>query len=116
MQRVAASLGLSDGAARDPRDGWLEASNRERLAQEMMIRDLFGNPFRPVVVEPTWLTSEVIKRARMIYDERAFDRLPALGEALTAAGCRNADLLGHCRSHALHIRGCWAVDAVLQKM
>lgn len=115
-QRVAASLGLSDGAARDPRDGWIEANNRECLAQEMMIRDLFGNPFRPVIVEPTWLTSEVVERARLIYDGRVFDRLPALGEALTTAGCRDADLLGHCRSDALHIRGCWAVDAVLQKM
>lgn len=115
-QQVAASLGLSEGAVRDPRDGWIEASNGECLGQEMMIRDLFGNPFRPVIVESLWLTPEAVELARTIYDERAFDRLPALGDALTTAGCRNADILEHCRSQAFHIRGCWAVDALLRKL
>jgi hypothetical protein len=80
MQRIAVSLGLSAGAARDPRDGWLEAEHSERLIQEMMIRDLFGTPFRPATVDHTWLTPEVVELARIIYDERAFDRLPSLGQ------------------------------------
>ncbi len=39
-----------------------------------LLRDIFGNPFRPVAVDAAWLTSDVVALARGIYDERAFDR------------------------------------------
>ena len=32
---------------------------------------------------------------------------------LEAAGCDNAELLGHLRSGGTHFRGCWGLDAVL---
>jgi hypothetical protein len=80
------------------------------------VRDIFGNPLRPVTVDPRWLTSDVVALARGIYDERAFDRLPILADALQDAGCDNADVLGHCRDPQLtHVRGCWVVDLVLGK-
>jgi hypothetical protein len=50
-----------------------------------------------------------------IYDERAFDRLPVLADALEDAGCADADLLGHLRGPGPHVRGCWAVDLILGK-
>jgi hypothetical protein len=50
--------------------------------------------------------------ARAVYDERAFDRLPILADALEEAGCDSAELLAHCRNSGPHVRGCWAVDAV----
>jgi hypothetical protein len=53
--------------------------------------------------------------AQAIYEERAFDRLPILADALEESGCYNADLLAHCRSDGPHVRGCWAVDLVLGK-
>ncbi|HUR54872.1 MAG TPA: hypothetical protein VMZ71_12120, partial [Gemmataceae bacterium] len=74
------------------------------------LRDIFGNPFRPVKVDPSWLTSIVIALAEGIYAERAFDRLPILADALQAAGCDNADVLSHCRGEGPHVRGCWVVD------
>lgn len=114
-RRVAQELGLSDGAARDPRDAWVEASAREDFAQETMVRDLFGNPFRPIVFDPAWLTPGVVELAQAIYTEQAFDRLPALGDALEAAGCQDAEILKHCRSENPHIRGCWVVDSLLGK-
>jgi hypothetical protein len=80
-----------------------------------LLRDLFGNPFRPVTADPAWLTPTVTSLAQAIYDDRAFDRLPVLGDALEDAGCTNADLLAHCRSRQEHARGCWAVDLVLGK-
>jgi hypothetical protein len=79
------------------------------------LRDIFGNPFRPVTADLAWLTSTVVALARSIYDERAFDRLPILADALQDAGCDSADVLDHCRSDGPHVRGCWVVDLVLGK-
>ena len=79
------------------------------------VRDVFGNPFRPVAFDPAWRTPRVLALAQAVYEERAFDRLPILADALEEAGCDNAALLAHCREPGLHARGCWAVDAVLGK-
>src|SRR5262249_28039734 len=75
-----------------------------------LLRDIFGNPFRPVSVDPAWLTSTVVSLAEGIYADRAFDRLPILADALQDAGCENADILAHCRRDGPHCRGCWVVD------
>jgi hypothetical protein len=80
-----------------------------------LIRDLFGNPFRPVAFDPRWRTADTVGLARGIYDERAFDRLPLLADALMDAGCADEQVLGHCRSEGPHVRGCWVVDLVLGK-
>ena len=60
-------------------------------------------------------TSTVINLAQAIYDDRAFDRMPILADALEDAGCDNADILAHCRQPGEHFRGCWVVDLVLGK-
>src|SRR5207244_889434 len=94
----------------------LEAAFAEESRRQIALcRCIFGNPFRPVTVNPEWLTSTVIELARGIYDERAFDRLPILGDALQDAGCDNEDVLNHCRGDGPHARGCWVVDLVLGK-
>src|SRR5581483_3527580 len=80
-----------------------------------LLREIFGNPFRPVTVNSTWLTSNVISLAQTIYDERAFDRMPILADALEDAGCTNAEILQHCRQPGEHVRGCWVVDLLLGK-
>jgi hypothetical protein len=90
----------------------------EPAAQCRLLRDVFGNPFRPVAVAPaclSWNEGTVPKLAQAIYDERAFERLPVLADALEEAGCTDPDLLGHCRRPAEHVRGCWAVDLLLGK-
>jgi hypothetical protein len=91
----------------------------ERARQAHLVRDLFGNPFRPAPrVDPTWLAwngGTVRKLAEGIYAERAFDRLPILADALEDAGCTDAALLSHCRSAGEHMRGCWPVDLLLGK-
>lgn len=76
-------------------------------------RDIIGNPFSPIALDPSWLTPDVMALARGIYDDRAFDRLPILADALMDAGCDQDDILSHCRSDGPHCRGCWAVDLVL---
>ncbi len=116
---------------RDP-DG-PEAVETERLGlaealghQAAVLRDLFGNPFRPApAVDPAWLAwrgGVVRELARAAYEERRLPdgmfvpaRLAALADALEDAGCTDADLLGHLRGPGSHVRGCWAVDLVVGK-
>jgi hypothetical protein len=78
-------------------------------------RDLLGNPFRPVTLDPRWLSSTVIDLARTIYDERVFERMPILADALMDAGCDSEEIISHCRSDGPHVRGCWVVDLLLAK-
>jgi hypothetical protein len=87
------------------------------LAEQKVIADLvrciFGNPFHPVTVDPAWLI--VTNKARIIYDERSFDQMPDLADALEAAGCTDEEVLAHCRQSGDHVRGCWVVDLLLGK-
>lgn len=86
----------------------------ERLLADLL-RELIGNPVRKTVIDPDWLTVNVIEHARNIYDQRAFDRMPELTRALEQAGCTNPDILSHCRQSETHARGCWVVDLLLGK-
>ena len=95
--------------------GKVQAWEIGRCLQGDYLRDIFGNPFRPVIADLAWLTPTARSIADAIYRDRAFDRLPILADALEEAGCNNADVLLHCREPGEHIRGCWVVDLVLGK-
>jgi hypothetical protein len=92
---------------------------RDEPFQCTLVRDIFGNPFRPSPPLPAavlaWNDGTVKRIAEGIYEERAFDRLPILADALLDAGCDDDELMGHCRSEGPHVRGCWAVDLLLGK-
>src|SRR5262249_49189611 len=91
---------------------------REQTHQSALLRCIFGNSFRPILLDVTWLHGHegtVLKLARNIYKERAFDRLPVLADALEDAGCDNADILNHCRQPGEHAPGCWILDMLLNK-
>lgn len=79
-----------------------------------------------------WNDGTIRKLARLIYEERRFDDLPMLADALEDAGCTDADILMHCRGYdsyypyggykegdiipaRMHVRGCWVVDLLLNK-
>jgi hypothetical protein len=79
------------------------------------LRDIIGSPFRFKLIESGWRTSNVLALTATIYEERAFDRLPILADALMDAGCADESILSHCRSDGPHVRGCWVVDLVLGK-
>jgi hypothetical protein len=91
--------------------------NRPTVAQQRrlvrIIRDIFGNPFRPINLDPAWLTSTVVAFARQMYDSRDFSAMPILADALQDAGCENEEILKHCRGRGEHTRGCFVVDACL---
>jgi hypothetical protein len=78
-----------------------------------IIRDVLGNPFRPVSLRHGWLRREggVVRHlADSIAAEERYNELPILADALEDAGCAEAALLEHCRGPGPHVRGCWAVD------
>jgi hypothetical protein len=88
----------------------------ERAHQAELIRDIFGLPFQPFRFDPAWLAGdgmEGVELARTIEQHERFEDLPRLAEALERAGCRDRDLLDHCRGQGPHVRGCWVVDALL---
>ena len=95
------------------REGDLTSADRRLVG---LIRDIFGNPFRPVVFDPGCRTSTVLGLARPMYESRDFAPMPILADALQDAGCDNAGVLAHCRDpQGTHVRGCWVVDLLLGK-
>lgn len=92
------------------------AADRETAEQAILARDIFGNPFRPVTFDPAWRTDHTVGIATKMYDERNFDAMPILADALQDAGCDNEEILRHCREPGVHVRGCWVVDLVLGKV
>jgi hypothetical protein len=108
-------------------DAWAAAQTFIMLpdyqaGEDQYLRDVVGNPFRPIAVNPIWLTPTVSNLARAAYEERIMPsgeldlaRLAVLSDALEEAGCDDADILNHLRSPGPHVRGCWVVDLVLGK-
>jgi hypothetical protein len=108
----AALNGCGGGAGR--------RSKRELKAQCELVREVFGNPFRPHALASVWRTADVARLAGAAYEERTLPagtldnhRLAVLADALEEAGCADAELLGHLRDPGPHVRGCWALDLLL---
>ncbi len=89
--------------------------------QAHLLREIVGNPW---IVEPDpslvglWRVrnhGRVYDMIRVIYDERRFEDLPILADALEDAGCDNADILTHLRGPGPHVLGCWVLDLLLGK-
>jgi hypothetical protein len=107
----------------DARQSAVETSREPSISHRQAemadaLRCIVGNPFRrPTIPQAilAWNDSTVPTLAQAIYEERAFDRLPILADALEDAGCADPDLLGHLRSAGPHVRGCWALDLILGK-
>jgi hypothetical protein len=90
--------------------------SRMRQTAAGLVRELYGNPFRPVTFSPEWRTSTAVAIAQQMYESRDLSAMPILADALQDAGCDNDDILTHCRDAiATHVRGCWVVDLVLDK-
>jgi hypothetical protein len=73
---------------------------------------------RKLTLHPEWLAwhdGAVLRMAQLIYEEEAFDRMAVLADALEKAGCRDPDILAHCRGPGPHVRGCWLLDLLLGK-
>ncbi len=108
-----AAFGVIEEILRLEAEGFLGLDKKPAL--KTILRDIFGNPFRPITLDHHWLTSNVVDLARTIYEEKAFERMPILADALMDAGCDHDDILNHCRSAGPHVRGCFVVDLILGK-
>jgi hypothetical protein len=117
----AAACFATGTSATDSPDYQTALANEMR-AQIQIIRCIFGNPFRAVAVNSSWLTPTVLSLAHHAYESQKLPegtldcgRLVALADTLEAAGCKNPEILAHLRSPGPHVRGCWVVDLLLRK-
>ena len=102
LQKLATSL------------GWPYTLVLTGAQQPALLRDIFGNPFRPVAFDPAWRTDTAVSLARTMYESREFYGMPHLADALQDAGCDSDAILSHCRdANQVHVRGCWVCDLVL---
>jgi hypothetical protein len=86
-----------------------------------VLRCIFGNPFRPITLDPVYRTRTTVSLAQAAYDERLLPggeldpvRLGVLADALEEADAPG-ELLTHLRGPGPHVRGCFAIDQVLKK-
>lgn len=92
--------------------------DREDVAQCVLLRCLFGNPFATVHWNPallSWHEGLLVAMARRMYESRDFAEMPVLADGLEDAGCTDATILNHCRQPGEHARGCWVVDFLVGK-
>jgi hypothetical protein len=135
VARAAASAALPEASEAAQLTAWaveraaLEAAmtwHDEKAAASMagaavragVLRDIFGNPFRRLTLAPsclTWRDGLIRSMAATIYEERRYEDLPVLADALEEAGCTNRAVLRHCRGRNVHVRGCWVVDLILAR-
>jgi hypothetical protein len=108
------------GNGRDHRISQLLGHLQRKMVSDSLawlVRDVIGNPFRtqPAILTEVlaWNDGTVLRLAQGVYEERAFEQLPILADALLDAGCEQEELIGHCRSEGPHVRGCWGVDLIL---
>ena len=80
-----------------------------------LLRELVGNPFHPITLSPSWLTSTVVSLANQMYESRDFSAMPILADALMDASCDNEEILTHCRGPGPHVRGCWVLDLLTKR-
>jgi hypothetical protein len=109
-----AAAGAANAA--HPEDDYYAAHVTPPEDHPALLRDLFGPlPFRAVQVGSTTLTPAAVALARAIYEERRFEEMPVLADALEEAGCDHPEILDHCcHRRGGHARGCWVLDSVLR--
>jgi hypothetical protein len=105
-------------------NGWISITSANHSYDDLEwycgpLRCIYGNSFRPVLVDPAWLTPNVAVLAQAAYNQRELPSgqldlalLAVLADALEEAGCDNTDILTHLRGPGPHVRGCWVLDLV----
>jgi hypothetical protein len=94
---------------------WSAGVREQATLQARLLREIFGNPFQPVSLDPSRLKTGTLTLARSIYEGQGFERMPALVEALRPE-CVPTEVLAHLSEPAEpapHVRGCWVLDLIL---
>lgn len=73
-------------------------------------------------LDPVWLTqqrredrSSRLRRTKPASGELDSTKLAVLADVLEEARCTDSAIRDHGRGPGPHVRGCWAIDAILQK-
>jgi hypothetical protein len=82
--------------------------------QAGLLREIFGNPYRPMSLDRSRLNTGAVTLALAIYEDQAFDRMPELAESLRRE-LDATEVMAHLAEPAPHVRGCWALDLILDK-
>jgi hypothetical protein len=95
------------------------STRREEDAQADLFREIAAHLLLGLDFDPLWRAFDggiVVQLAGAIYEDRAYERMPILGDALEEAGCTSTELLQHCRqTPGEHVRGCWVLDLCLAR-
>jgi hypothetical protein len=93
----------------------------ERAAHIAFVRDIFGNPLRPIAIDRSCLTPTMLSLAQAAYEHRDLpagtlqpDRLAVLADALEEAGA-GGEVVEHLQGPGPHVRGCHVIDLLLRK-
>jgi hypothetical protein len=82
-----------------------------------LLRDGIGPG--PKALDPfllAWGDRAIPRVARAILDEKAFERMPILADALEEAGVHEEEILGHLRGSGPHHRCCWCLRLILSSL
>jgi hypothetical protein len=97
----------------------VQAREEARLEHCRLLREIFGNPFRPPAGLPpfvlAWNERTVLRIVHAIDEEEDFERMPILGDALEEAGCSDQLMIDHCHQAEPHVAGCWVLDRLLAR-
>lgn len=80
-----------------------------------ILRELVGNPFRPVQKLTLPHGSPTEQMALWIHRNEDFELLPVLGDALQDSGCTDETMLDHCYQPGAHRRGCWVLEEIVSR-
>lgn len=113
---IAARNAARSAQAGAASNGLIGSETAELHAQAALVRDIYGPlPFQSITLDPAWFTPAVIQQAHALYEDRAFEQMPNLADALHAAGCQDPAILNHCRAAGPHVRGCFVLDLLLRR-
>lgn len=85
----AAEAELDGGGMTPSNPGWVHVYPGQLEEHANVLQDVVGNLFHEVVFDPSWHTPAVAELVSHIDRNGAFDLMPALGAALSDAGCKD---------------------------
>jgi hypothetical protein len=103
-----------------PSYAWEWCATTVSHAEGLKLRDwtwaVFLAACPPDYFDPAWRTSDTVGLAKGIYDDRAFDRMPILADAMEEAGYTDAIGLEHLRTdRGVWTRSDWSLWNLLDK-
>lgn len=97
------------------RGRWIQSESAFRRKWPLLWRLLDGPP----EMDPEWLNwndGTIRKMVEQIHEQRNWQDLPVLADALEEAGCSDAFVLDHLREGREHARSCWVTYLLRKQM